>query len=67
MAGQSRLYNVKAIVLGRRDQGEADRVILCLAPDGRFDFLAKRGKEVALTKSRTSGIIQHFRYGDLKG
>ncbi len=62
MVGQSRLYNVKAIVLGRRDQGEADRVILCLTPDGRFDFLAKGARKL---HSRKAGHLELFSTSDM--
>lgn len=48
--------------MGRRDQGEADRVILCLAPDGRFDFLAKGARKL---RSRKAGHLELFSTSDM--
>ena len=62
MSRKSKLYAVKAIVLGRRDQGEADRVIMCLTPDGRFDFLAKGARKV---RSRKAGHLELFCTSDM--
>ncbi len=54
---QSRLYQTRAIILARRDQGEADRVILCLTPEMRLDLLA-RG--VRKPRSRKAGHVELF-------
>lgn len=54
---RSRLYKLDAIVLERRDQGEADRVLMVLAKDGRHDLLA-RG--VRKPQSRKSGHLELF-------
>ena len=62
MSGHSKLYAVKAIILGRRDQGEADRVIMCLTPDGRFDFLAKGARKL---HSRKAGHVELFCTADM--
>jgi DNA repair protein RecO (recombination protein O) len=52
-----KLYGVEGIVLGRRDQGEADRVVLLLTPEGRLDLLA-RG--VRKPRSRKAGHLELF-------
>lgn len=62
MSDQSRLYTVRAIVLGRRDQGESDRVIMCLTPTGRFDYLAKGARKV---RSRKAGHLELFSTSDM--
>ena len=62
MPGQSRLYTVRAIVLVRRDQGEADRVILCLTRDGRYDYLAKGARKL---HSRKAGHLELFSTSDM--
>lgn len=62
MSGKSRLYTIRAIILGRRDQGEADRIIICVTPDGRFDFLAKGARKV---HSRKAGHLELFCTSDL--
>lgn len=55
--GRSKLYQLDAIVLARRDQGEADRVLMVLAADGRHDLLA-RG--VRKPRSRKGGHLELF-------
>ncbi len=57
MAGRARLYQVESIILGRRDYGEADQVIICLTPEGRMDFLAKGSRKL---RSRKSGHLELF-------
>ncbi|MGC9521114.1 MAG: DNA repair protein RecO [Anaerolineae bacterium] len=57
MARQARLYQVESIILGRRDYGEADQVIICLTPEGRMDFLAKGSRKF---RSRKSGHLELF-------
>jgi DNA repair protein RecO (recombination protein O) len=43
--------------VGRRDQGEADRVILLLAPTGRVDLLARGIRKL---RSRKAGHLELF-------
>lgn len=62
MPAESKLYTVRAVILGRRDQGEADRVVICLAPNGRFDYLAKGARKV---RSRKAGHLELFSTTDL--
>lgn len=55
--GRAKLYQLDAIVLERRDQGEADRIVTVLAADGRRDLLA-RG--VRKPRSRKGGHLELF-------
>jgi DNA repair protein RecO (recombination protein O) len=57
MAKHPKLYQVEGIILGRRDYGEADRVVICLTPQGRMDLLAKG---VRKTRSRKAGHLELF-------
>ena len=57
MVKQPKLYQMEGIVLGRRDHGEADRVIICLSPEGRVDLLAKGTRK---TRSRKAGHLELF-------
>ncbi len=52
-----RLYRIEGIVLGRRDYGEADRVVIVLTKDGRLDLLAKG---IRKPRSRKSGHLELF-------
>jgi DNA repair protein RecO (recombination protein O) len=52
-----RLYRVEGIILGRRDYGEADRVVIVLTREGRLDLLAKG---VRKPRSRKSGHLELF-------
>lgn len=52
-----RLYRTEAIVTGRRDQGEADRVLRLCTPSGKVDVLAKGARKVG---SRKAGHIELF-------
>ncbi len=54
---RSRLYQTVGIVLGRRDYGEADRVVICLTPQGRVDLLAKGARK---PQSRKAGHLELF-------
>lgn len=54
---QGKLYQLEGIVLGRRDQGEADRVIMLLAPSGRVDLLARGVRKL---RSRKAGHLELF-------
>jgi DNA repair protein RecO (recombination protein O) len=52
-----RLYRVEGIILGRRDYGEADRVVITLTREGRLDLLAKG---IRKPRSRKSGHLELF-------
>ncbi|MGD2105886.1 MAG: DNA repair protein RecO [Anaerolineae bacterium] len=52
-----RLYRTEGIVIGRRDQGEADRVLRLCTPAGKTDVLAKGARKVG---SRKAGHIELF-------
>jgi DNA repair protein RecO (recombination protein O) len=51
------LYQLEGVVLGRRDQGEADRVVTMLTPVGRKDLLAIG---VRKPRSRKAGHLELF-------
>jgi len=55
--GTGRLYRTEGIVIARRDQGEADRVLRLCTPDGKVDVLAKGARKV---RSRKAGHIDLF-------
>ncbi|MGC9348834.1 MAG: DNA repair protein RecO [Anaerolineae bacterium] len=57
MPSRPRLYQIEGIVLGRRDYGEADRVVICLTPEGRVDLLAKG---IRKPQSRKAGHLELF-------
>ena len=57
MARQAKLYQLEGIILGRRDYGEADRVIICLTSEGRIDVLAKGARK---PRSRKAGHLELF-------
>lgn len=57
MPPRGRLYHTECIILGRRDYGEADRVLITLTPEGRLDLLAKG---VRKPTSRKSGHLELF-------
>ena len=52
-----RLYRTEGIVMGRRDQGEADRVLRLCTPSGKIDVLAKGARKI---RSRKAGHIELF-------
>jgi len=52
-----RLYHTKGIIMHRRDQGEADRVVRLCTPSGKVDVLAKGARKV---RSRKAGHIELF-------
>jgi len=54
---KSRLYRTEGIVLRRRDQGEADRVLTLCTPIGKLDAIAKGVRKV---RSRKAGHIELF-------
>ena len=57
MKARSRLYRIEGIVLSRRDQGEADRVVRMLTADGIVDLLAKG---IRKPHSRKAGHLELF-------
>jgi DNA repair protein RecO (recombination protein O) len=60
---RQRLYRVSAIVLKRRDQGEADRLLMVFTRDrGKLTLLAKGVRRQA---SRKAGHIEPFTHVDL--
>jgi DNA repair protein RecO (recombination protein O) len=56
-SSKHRLYRLEGLVLGRRNQGEADRVIRLLTLDGWTDLLAKG---VRKPRSRKAGHLELF-------
>ncbi|MCD4738847.1 MAG: DNA repair protein RecO, partial [Anaerolineae bacterium] len=54
---QQKLYQAEGIVLGRRNYGEADRVIIFLTAAGRLDLLAKG---IRKPRSRKAGHLGLF-------
>ncbi len=52
-----RLYRAEGIVVRRREQGEADRVLTLCTPAGKFDVIAKGARKLA---SRKAGHIELF-------
>ncbi len=52
-----RLYRTEGIVIARRDQGEADRVLRLCTPEGKVDVLAKGARKL---RSRKAGHIELF-------
>ncbi len=57
VAGRGRLYRLEGIVLGRRDHGEADRVVKLLTAEGSVDLLAKG---IRKPRSRKAGHLELF-------
>lgn len=55
--GTGRLYRTEGIVIHRRDQGEADRVLRLCTPAGKVDVLAKGARKL---RSRKAGHIELF-------
>ena len=52
-----RLYRTEGIVVRRRNQGEADRVLTLCTPLGKLDVVAKGARKV---RSRKAGHIELF-------
>jgi DNA repair protein RecO (recombination protein O) len=52
-----RLYHTEGIIMQRRDQGEADRVLRLCTPSGKIDVLAKGARKI---RSRKAGHIELF-------
>lgn len=60
---RQRLYRIEAIVLKRRDQGEADRLLTVFTPNhGKLVLL---GKGVRKTQSRKAGHVELFTHSTL--
>lgn len=59
---KAKLYRVTGVVLGRRNYGEADRVVVLLTPEGRLDLLAKG---VRKPRSRKAGHLELFSRTDV--
>ena len=58
MSNRQRNYRTQAVVLRRRDQGEADRVLTLFTPsDGKVDLIAKG---IRKTTSRKAGHVELF-------
>ncbi|MBN1813528.1 MAG: DNA repair protein RecO [Anaerolineae bacterium] len=55
--GSERLYRTEGIVVRRRNQGEADRVLTLCTPLGKLDVVAKGARKV---RSRKAGHIELF-------
>ena len=55
--GTDRLYNTEGIIMHRRDQGEADRVLTLCTPQGKISIIAKGARKV---RSRKAGHIELF-------
>ncbi len=63
MADRSRVYRTHALVLRRRDQGDADRILTIFTPDkGRLEVIAKG---VRKTSSRKAGHLEPFTHVNL--
>lgn len=59
---RERLYRVEAIVLKRRDMGEADRLLTCFAPDrGKITLIAKGTRKTASRKAGHLELFTHVR------
>lgn len=63
MSQNERLYRTPAVVLGRRDYGEADRILTVFTPSlGKQEFLAKG---IRKTTSRKAGHLELFTHSTL--
>jgi DNA repair protein RecO (recombination protein O) len=64
MADRSRVYRTHAIVLRRRDYGDADRILTIFTPEkGRIEVIAKG---VRKTSSRKAGHLEPFAHTNLQ-
>jgi DNA repair protein RecO (recombination protein O) len=52
-----RLYRTEGIVIRRRDQGEADRILTLCAPLGKIEVIVKGARK---TRSRKAGHVELF-------
>jgi len=57
----SRFYRTSGIVMGRREQGDADRVLTLCTPLGKINVLAKGARKL---RSRKAGHIELFTHSD---
>lgn len=55
-------YRTEAIILGRTNYGEADRILTLLTPNGKIRAIAKGSRKI---KSRSGGHIELFGEADL--
>ena len=55
--GNERLYRIEGVVIRRRNQGEADRVLMLCTPEGKIDVIAKGARKV---NSRKAGHVELF-------
>ena len=63
MSTRERLYRTHALILRRRDQGDADRVLTIFSPEhGKLDVIAKG---IRKTSSRKSGHLELFAHVSL--
>jgi len=64
MADRSRVYRTHAIVLRRRDYGDADRILTIFTPEkGRIEVIAKG---IRKTNSRKAGHLESFAHTHLQ-
>ena len=63
MTSNERLYRTQAVILSRRDYGEADRILKVFTPSlGKQEFLAKG---IRKTTSRKAGHVELFTHSTL--
>ena len=63
MSSRERLYRTRAVILSRRDYGEADRILTILTPDlGKRELIAKG---VRKTTSRKAGHLEPLAHTSL--
>ena len=63
MTSNERLYRTQAVILSRRDYGEADRIVTVFTPSlGKQEFLAKG---IRKTTSRKAGHLELFTHSTL--
>ena len=55
--GNERIYRTEGIVIRRRNQGEADRILTLCTPLGKLDVIAKGARKL---RSRKAGHIELF-------
>ncbi|HHN93917.1 MAG TPA: DNA repair protein RecO [Anaerolineae bacterium] len=61
MAAGSRLYRTAGIVIRRRNQGEADRVLTLCTPQGKIEVIVKGARKI---RSRKAGHVELFSRSD---
>mgnify|MGYP000157575391 CR=1 FL=1 len=60
--GNERLYQTEGIVVHRRDQGEADRILTICTPQGKLNVIAKGVRKM---RSRKGGHVELFAHARL--